>query len=377
MSDHLPTEIIIEILTRLPVKSLLRFTLVCKLWYSIIRNPNFITTHLNRFAKTTTNQLLLRFYTNNDRKEHYLLLPDDKKFDENYVELDFPFNSTIGYFRIVGSCNGLICLCDDYFQDAENVILWNPCLRKSVTLALPEKPQNPYMCVIGFGFDLSKNVFKVVRIIYEKECLNQLRVPPNVEVYEQGGGEWRGIGCAPPQYFIVEFMWSQVFVHDAVHWVAYNPSVAGGFHNLIIAFEMRYDMFREIELPPVVADQRPTCLSVTLFKDSLAVLCGGQSGSGACSVWVMRDYGVFETWTKLYNITLPDFLSRTLGFRKNGEILITSDTGELISYDSATKTMTNTIIQGSSYSLKVLSFVESLVLLEGENDVPDLLHNFF
>lgn len=375
MSDHLPTEIVIEILKRLPVKSILRFTLVCKLWYSIITNPNFITIHLNH--NRNNNNLLVRFYTNNDRKEHYLLLPDVEKFDENSVELEFPFYSSIGYFRIIGSCNGLICLCDDYFQDAENVIIWNPCVRKSITLAFPEKPPNPYMCVIGFGFDSSKNVFKVVRVVYEKECLNQLRVPPDVEVYEQGGLGWRTIGCAPPHYCMVEFMWSQVFVHDSVHWIAYDPCVADGFYNLIIAFEMKNEVFREIKLPPDVADQRPTCLSVTLFGDSLAVFCGGQSGSGACSVWVMRDYGVFESWVNLYNINLPGVLSRSLGFRNNGEIVISSDTGDLISFDGDTKTMTNTIIRGSAYSLKVQSFVESLILLKGDNEVPDWYHNFF
>lgn len=377
MSDHIPNEIIIDILSRLPVKSLLRFTLVCKLWYSIITSPSFIAKHLNRFGETSADQLLLRIYNNSDREEHYLVLADDEKFDESIVELEFPFYSTIGYFRIVGSCNGLVCLCDDFFQDAENAVIWNPSLRKSVTITLPEKPPNPYMCVLGFGFDLGKNMFKVVIVTYEKEGLNYCKLPPEVKVYEQGGGEWRKIECAALQYCMVEFMWSQVFLHGTVHWVAYDPSVTGGFHNLIVAFKMDDEVFRDFALPPNIADQRPTCLSISLFKDSLAVLCGGESVNGACSVWVMKDYGVFESWTNLYNITLPGVLSRTLGFRKNGEILLTSDIGEVISYDSETKTITKTSIRGSAYSLKVQSFVESLLLLKGENNGPDWFHNFF
>ena len=43
--DDLPDEIVLDILSKLPVKSLLRFRCVCKPWHSSIANPNFISTH--------------------------------------------------------------------------------------------------------------------------------------------------------------------------------------------------------------------------------------------------------------------------------------------------------------------------------------------
>ena len=44
--SHLPDDIVLNILSRLPVKSLLRFRCVCKTWVSSITTPNFISTHL-------------------------------------------------------------------------------------------------------------------------------------------------------------------------------------------------------------------------------------------------------------------------------------------------------------------------------------------
>uniref|UniRef100_A0A2N9I433 F-box domain-containing protein n=1 Tax=Fagus sylvatica TaxID=28930 RepID=A0A2N9I433_FAGSY len=44
----LPKDVIIEILSRLPAKSLLRFKCVCKEWCSIIQDQVFIETHLNK-----------------------------------------------------------------------------------------------------------------------------------------------------------------------------------------------------------------------------------------------------------------------------------------------------------------------------------------
>ena len=52
--DSLPYDIVFEILTRLPVKSLLQLRCVSKTWNSIITNPDFIKTHFNR-AKSLSN----------------------------------------------------------------------------------------------------------------------------------------------------------------------------------------------------------------------------------------------------------------------------------------------------------------------------------
>ncbi|CAL5336673.1 unnamed protein product [Camellia sinensis] len=347
MSDYIPNELIIEILVRLPVQSLLRFTSVCKSWHSLITNPSFITKHLNQTItdrKRNSDKLLLRLYTDNDKKEHYLLCSDDEKFGDDYSEFKFPSKSLIGYFRIVGSCNGLLCLCDNYFGDTHHIVLWNPSVRKSVTLPMPCKPQGPYMFVLGFGAHPMTHEYKVVRIVYEKEHINRFKVPPKVELYTQGIGSWREIdSAAAPPYYIVEFMWSQAFVNGAVHWVAYDPSVVGGFCNLIVSFDMVSEAFSEMMLP--------------------------EMGRSSCCTWVMKEYGVAESSTKLFSINLPGVLNKTLGFRQNGDVLPSTTNNWLISYDPGTKTMSNTKIKGSSYSFNVDTFMETLILVKEHTNV--------
>ncbi|KAM1414725.1 hypothetical protein ACFX2I_006471 [Malus domestica] len=49
--SHLPSELIHEILSWLPVKSLRRFECVSKPWRSLIANPKFITMHFNKAIK--------------------------------------------------------------------------------------------------------------------------------------------------------------------------------------------------------------------------------------------------------------------------------------------------------------------------------------
>ncbi|KAL0007766.1 hypothetical protein SO802_009268 [Lithocarpus litseifolius] len=46
-NNHLPDDIVLNILARLPIKSVLRFRCVCKPRNTSITSPNFISTHLN------------------------------------------------------------------------------------------------------------------------------------------------------------------------------------------------------------------------------------------------------------------------------------------------------------------------------------------
>jgi hypothetical protein len=51
--QYLPHELIIQILLRLPVKSLLRFKCVCKLWLTLISDAHFANSHFQITATHT------------------------------------------------------------------------------------------------------------------------------------------------------------------------------------------------------------------------------------------------------------------------------------------------------------------------------------
>ncbi|XP_058219394.1 F-box protein CPR1-like [Rhododendron vialii] len=132
MTDYIPQDVLVNIFIRLTIKTLLQCTSVCKSWYSIIVNPSFIDSHLNRPPTQTYNNahhlLLVRTCSSDDDggKELYSLHCDDESFDE-YAKLHFPFSKAFNmFFRIVGSCNGVLCLTDDQMSYVHNTIMWNP-----------------------------------------------------------------------------------------------------------------------------------------------------------------------------------------------------------------------------------------------------------
>ncbi|THG13655.1 hypothetical protein TEA_007394 [Camellia sinensis var. sinensis] len=322
MSDYLPEEVLIEILSRFPVKSLLRFICVSKPWRSLITSPSFINTHLNKSTNNTlTHLLLLRYTCLNPNQEHYLLRFDNKTFNR-YAQFTSPFKTHF-YFRVVGTCNGLVCLSDDLFGDKHNIILWNPMIRRYVALPKPSLSLDsyiPYMSVLGFGFDLRTNDYKVVRISHFERRKNAIPLP-KVEVYSLKTGSWKALTCGVPSYNMVEYFWEHVFLSGFAHWIAYKRVGDGKFHNVILSFGFGDELFHEIELPETVAPTFPLQLGVHLVGTMIA----------------------------------------------SGELLMGTRGGDMVSYQPESKRIEKHGLRGVKGSFYASPYVGSLVLLDGSN----------
>ncbi|KAL7000605.1 hypothetical protein U1Q18_001757 [Sarracenia purpurea var. burkii] len=379
MLDHLPPEVVIEILKRLPVKSLLRFSSVCKSWWFLITSPDFITIHLNQTTSNSTaaaTHTLVRRYCKFLAKEIYSLHFDKESFADERAGIEFPFGEQARfYFRIVGSCNGILCLSDDLFGNTGNIILWNPMIRRSLTLPVPNFTfdcNDPHMFVLGFGVDPKTNDHKVVRISYLQGD-NAYIVLPKVEIFSLQLGSWKEIKTIVP-YFITEHFWSQAFVNGVVHWVAYYRVGKSGDRNrifrcLVMSFDMGRDVFGELSLPECLgAGVSPMNMSASVFGGSLSILRYDQRiWPRSCSIWIMKDHGIVGSWVNQFNIDLEGGLGMPLGLRKNGELLFATPSTELVSYNYGTRTRLNMGKFGTMDSFYVDNYIESLVLLRVGN----------
>src|ERR1044072_8275998 len=118
-------EVIIEILMRLPVKSLVRFKCVCKSWFSLISDPHFASSHFE-LAAARTHRLLFLAQSGSDSETRSIDL-DAASFSDDHddsafatIKLNFLLPPTF-IKSVVGSCRGFLFLdCNT------NLFLWNP-----------------------------------------------------------------------------------------------------------------------------------------------------------------------------------------------------------------------------------------------------------
>ncbi|KAI8558641.1 hypothetical protein RHMOL_Rhmol04G0112200 [Rhododendron molle] len=233
--------------------------------------------------------------------------------------------------------------------------------------SLPEtKPLPPF--VLGFGAHPTTQEYILVFVVYEKADLELGKFPSNVELYTQGPGSWRSIATVGHPHRIAHFnCLEQAFVNGAIHWIAYNRRVVNGQSSLIILFNMGSQAFSVMMMPAALVSQSLLCLAIMSYGESVAVLCCGQPEEGSCCIWVMKGYGVAESWAKLYyNINPPGKLYQIVRFRKSGEVLLSMSGNhkQLLCYDCETITLTNTGYTWSSDVFTADTFMESLVLVK-------------
>ncbi|XP_050212230.1 F-box protein CPR1-like isoform X1 [Mercurialis annua] len=310
MSDHLSEELVAEILKRLSVKSLLKCRSVCKLWYSLISNPSFISLHIAHTTQANKPYFLVQKNLTYPMKPQFVLHSDNESFSE-FKQLGDYGNDV----DVAGSCHGLVCLSDGMNN---RLIVWNPAIGEFITTSLREHC-NGTTHFVGFGFDSKSSAYKVVRIAYI------------AQIY---GGVGRKM--------------------------------------MIASFDLSNEVFEELMLPHALVDSSDPSVSLSVYCQSLALIhCEepifydeSYMSYTKCSIWVMREYGAAESWTKQFSVDLPNpgALLRVLSFQRHGGILIEDSNSEIASYDPRTQKVTPLCFHG--YIFEVHSYMESLVLLK-------------
>lgn len=229
------------------------------------------------------------------------------------------------------------------------------------------------MISLGFGFDPKTNDHKIIRIKYPEEAGGGKvwAATTKVEVYALSTGLWNTVKGAKIGYHMVDIFWSSVYANGGVHWTAYSGGKSIGYCNIILVFDVGSEVFREVKLPEKLVGECPLDLAVVAYRDSISVVQYDNRGLYTCkgfTVWVMKQYGVEESWSKLLTGSLNGGVSTVLGFRSSGEVVVGKWDGKLVSCQPGR--IKKMGIRGGKDSFYLGSYAESLILLDGGNVVP-------
>ncbi|XVF39341.1 hypothetical protein PTKIN_Ptkin01aG0026900 [Pterospermum kingtungense] len=192
--------------------------------------------------------------------------------------------------------------------------MWNISLGESKVL--PDEPTEPYVLgevyreiYYGFGYDSFNNDYKLVRIVQDELSTydSYSESPPwfstEVKVYSLKTNSWRSCEQIPNYHFSQNYwgMEYYTFVCGALHWLGTKeiPWWRTSTRELIIAFDVATEKHHPIELPNGMEDKRFRALGA--FR---GCLCAIIENGFKVYIWVMKDYGVKESWTMMH--CLPD-----------------------------------------------------------------------
>jgi F-box interacting protein len=330
----LPFEIIAEILSKLPVKFLMQLQCVSKPWKSLISDPKFAKKHLR--VSTTRHHLILT-YANPSREFLITDYPLSSVFTEitataaaaAATQLDYPLPNRNRFDMIVGSCHGILC----FSLDQRFALLWNPSIRKFVKLPSLDNPKREGSYTIyGFGYcydNFSDSYsYKVVAVnCYESESDNRV-YKTNVKVHTLGTNSWRWIEDFPSG---VPFDSSGRFVSGTINWLASKDSFTSW---VIVSLDLENESYQEL-VQPDYGVVKVVTLTLEVVRDCLCILAHSDTFS---DVWLMKEYGNKDSWTKLFRIPYTGDVgscpyTKALYVSEDDQVLLESQS-ELVVYNS-------------------------------------------
>ncbi|XP_057786484.1 F-box protein At3g07870-like [Salvia miltiorrhiza] len=318
---NLPSEIITEILLRLPVVSIPMSKCVCKRWLHLLESDAFVKSHFARSAPALvvvgiSNQLkVLEF-------EGELNL--DLESHDPLIKYDFP-NYHRG--RIQSSVNGFLVLR----MRVDMLSVCNPITREVIKLDLPSDSQRSTPEVSGFGFGESKITstpevsgfgFGESKITGRYKAVYIYRKPYNdkldCHVYTLGTGSWRRLEGIP---YVYQFGLSGAFVNGNLHWIAII-----GEASWISCFDVETECFSFFKAPPYHAQgvRSLSALSGCLWFCKEATEYEDDTERCELTIWIMKEYGVDESWSMEYVIPLDEgmWIVEPIKVFENGDLLM-------------------------------------------------------
>ncbi|XP_042477783.1 F-box protein CPR1-like [Macadamia integrifolia] len=360
-SKNLPEFIVEDILLRLPVKSLLRFRCVCKSWCALITDPTFVKMHLNRSIEKDTNRSLI--FIGSPFKSVDLDACEMQAVEELELPPLKPPKYSYQETKIGGSCNGLLCI----YNSVEDMFLWNPSTKRHRKLPFsPTESLDPYeKCDsfnLGLGYDPTSDDYKLVRIAQFSGSRFKSYSNSEVKVYSLSSNSWRNIPYMAKPFFLINNPGFGVLANSALHWVAFRetgPDPIGS--SFIISIDLQDEKYREVLLP----DCKVTPLTFLGVRGGQ--LCAFYQFLDRVEVWVMKDYGMGDSWVKELSIEQSVLRDgddiKPVYYSKNGELILEIDFNALVLYDPSRGSARKLRIRGAHRIIGTKNCVGSLVPL--------------
>ncbi|QHN97933.1 hypothetical protein HN51_045632 [Arachis hypogaea] len=310
----LPEETIIEILLRLPARTLASLRSVCTSWRNLISAPDFTSNHLRRSCLLDPSLTTPRIayyngaYSYDVRCGRIGLLSVRSILDDPSEPTQVDCFTEQHYYGIIGSCNGLLCLADADTFKYMHAILWNPCT--GFTFEPPEISGEVRFC--GFGYDYLSDSYKIFATIWKQ---GRSDFEFSARIYTFGPtSSWRKIDDIPLALC--------GFPSDHPRWVLNRKGEFFGssrlctlnwcVNHVVLYFDLDKETYGHFPLPDSEIDLDHNfprrCTHLCVLRNCLSVCSYEHKRTRQWIVWQMKEYGDAQSWTKLAVISnLPKF----------------------------------------------------------------------
>ncbi|XP_058739926.1 F-box/kelch-repeat protein At3g23880-like [Vicia villosa] len=322
-----PDDLISVVFSVLPVKSLVRFRCLSKSCDSLISDPIFVKFHLKRSSirnpvltintqhiKQIPGDFLCEIQWEVD--ECVVPCPVSRLIDNPsltlFIDPCYQWNIDQIWGRIVGVCNGLICLCGESFNFIHSypeywLRLCNPATR----ITSPRFGYFPYInhgddsYGYSFGCDSSTDTYKVVAFKHIPDPFTT-----DVRILSLGDNVWRNLESFPVIPLRLGYEEKDVYFSGTLNWLAIHNMQLYNFKDItveqfvIVSLDLATETYHQYRLPngfDEVPSKEPT---IGVLGDFLCFSYSYRETDFV--IWQMKKFGVEDSWTQFLKISYQD-----------------------------------------------------------------------
>jgi F-box interacting protein len=188
----------------------------------------------------------------------------------------------------VCSCDGILCINTTSIHEC-SAILWNPSIRKAKILPpLEFEWNNSHTPIYSFWYDYFIDSYKI--IVVTSTCSKKGNT--EVSVHTLGTNYWRRIHNIPVSGWIRE---SGIFVSGTINWMVFD--VWNSRLTTIVSLDLEKESYQILPQPDLEGN---VWTNIGMLRDCLCIFYS--SNDMFFYVWIMKEYGNRESWTKLYRL---------------------------------------------------------------------------
>ncbi|CAJ2664474.1 unnamed protein product [Trifolium pratense] len=350
-SSHIPDEIALCILSKLPVKSLKRFICARKSWSVLFENSDFLNKFRNNLVSKSVplydDACFLFKRTMYGTTFSLGLGKDEIVLDLNLpsIFLDNGNQST----EILGSAiDGIVCLYDCF--NHTTVVLWNPNTRKMklvpptpVKKYLPDGLESAY-CLHGFGYDCVQDDFKIILYVNCDLLVGEGEYDYDSfwEIYSLKSNSWRRLNGDHTIPFLESGTKGlEVYLNGMCHWLGLKDD-----QTYLVSFNLSNEVF----LSAFVDECVSCCYKLVVLNGSVAMI-KKRNDNMSFDISIFGEIGVKESRISLFNVGLGRLSSpieESIAAGKKGKIFFKEKDGKVVSLDLTTWMIEKIDFEGNS-----------------------------
>ncbi|XP_058758884.1 putative F-box protein At3g20705 [Vicia villosa] len=353
---NLPHDLVLLILSKLPLCESKRLRCVCKSWSLVFKNPHFINmyiSHLTRYNHSSHGDKFLVLHKllpgefvyeiDSWHCEFYWFSSD--KF-ENWVKLDWPsqFRNDDCNIYVVGSVsiNGILCLKQRF--KTRQLVLWNPTTTEAKVIPRspvensPSDHPSPWRFLHGFGYDHVSDDYKVVQMIdYNvRDGTGDLIwrdrfYDPLWEIYSVKTNSWKKQDFDMGDFNDFSVSGSiGVYMDGLYHWWARSESenineylMSNNIEEYLMSFEFSTEMLIKTPMPKDIDGRFER--NLVMLNGSIALISTSPEKATAFGISILGKLGVRESWMNLIIVESLPFVEFPIRVGKSNNVVISNE----------------------------------------------------